>query len=674
MRFWSRRLRIMFGAALVMSFILPQLSKASPSLQTTNLALGRPASASSVEAAGFEAGLAVDGNAATRWASLEGVDPQWISVDLGAPYALNRVRLTWEAAFARAYRVEVSVNGSTWTQSYATTTGDGGVDDLALGGTARYVRVYGTQRGTTYGYSLFEFEVYGAPALTPTTGPTATATRTPTPTIVAPPSGNLARGKTTATSSVEAAGLEGAKAVDGNATGTRWASAYSDPQWISVDLGTQYTLTRVRLFWEAAYARAYRIEVSNNGTTWTQVYATTTGDGGTDTIDFGATRQRYVRVYGTQRATAWGYSLWEFEVFGYNDPSPTPTTGPTSTPVPPTPTNTPVPPTPTRTPAPPTPTATPNPGGNTPVGINGQLRVCGTKLCNQYGKPIQLRGMSTHGIQWYGWNKCVTGASLTALANDWKADILRISLYVQEGGYETNPAGFRTQVDTIVNETASRGMYTLIDWHMLNPGDPMFNLDRAKEYFAYMAQRHGSKPNTIYEIANEPNNDGNPAGVTVNWARIKSYAEQIIPVIRQHDPDGIIIVGTPDWSSFGLSGSTGPEEVINNQIASSNIMYSFHFYAASHTAYHRDGLARAADRIPVFVTEWGSQEYTGDGPNDFASAQAYIDLMAQKQISWTSWNYSDDPRTGAAFNPGTCSAGGPWSGSSLKEAGSWVRG
>lgn len=128
------------------------------------LSQGRPATASSTEAAGFEPGKAVDGSSTSRWASAEGADPQWLRVDLGAPAALSRVRLDWEAAHASAYRVQGSLDGTTWTDLSTTTTGDGGTDDLTVSGTARYVRVYGTKRATAYGYSLWEFKVYGTPA------------------------------------------------------------------------------------------------------------------------------------------------------------------------------------------------------------------------------------------------------------------------------------------------------------------------------------------------------------------------------------------------------------------------------------------------------------------------------------------------------------------------------
>ncbi|NUW33095.1 discoidin domain-containing protein [Nonomuraea sp. SMC257] len=122
---------------------------------------GRPTTASSVEDSTLTADKAVDGGTTTRWASAEGSDPQWIRVDLGDPATISRVRLSWEAAYARAYRVEVSADGATWTTLSSTSAGDGGVDDLTVTGSGRYVRVYGTARATSYGYSLWELEVYG---------------------------------------------------------------------------------------------------------------------------------------------------------------------------------------------------------------------------------------------------------------------------------------------------------------------------------------------------------------------------------------------------------------------------------------------------------------------------------------------------------------------------------
>jgi len=300
----------------------------------------------------------------------------------------------------------------------------------------------------------------------------------------------------------------------------------------------------------------------------------------------------------------------------------------------------------------------------TPVQQNGQLRVVGLKLCNQYGNPIQLRGMSTHGIQWYGWGSCLNEASLNALAYDWGADVLRISLYVQEGGYETNPTGFTNQVKTLVNEATERGMYALVDWHQLSPGDPNFNLARAKTFFTEIANTYKNQNNIIYDVCNEPNG--------VSWATIKNYANQIIPVIRAIDPDAVILVGTHAWSSMGISDGRSAQDIVSNPLAFTNIMYTFHFYAKDHQTQYLNELSWAADRLPVFVTEFGSQEASGDGPNDLVMTQRYIDLMREKKISWTNWNFSDDFRSGAVWKTGAC-PNGPWTASNLKEAGAWIR-
>ncbi|MGN9777657.1 cellulase family glycosylhydrolase [Micromonospora sp. H33] len=317
---------------------------------------------------------------------------------------------------------------------------------------------------------------------------------------------------------------------------------------------------------------------------------------------------------------------------------------------------------PTTSPPPPPPTSAPP--ASTPLAANGQLQVCGRQLCNRNGKPIQLRGMSTHGLQWYA--NCATHASLDVLAQEWRADVLRISMYIQEGGYETDPRRFTDLVHHYIELATARGLYAIVDWHMLTPGDPNHNLSRARTFFAEIADRHRDKTNVLYEIANEPNG--------VSWSAVKSYADQVIPVIRQRDPEAVVLVGTPDWSSLGVSGTGGGVDTIAaNPVAASNLMYVFHFYAASHGDLYYNTLARAADRLPIFVTEFGSQEASGDGPNNFTMAQRYLDLMASKKISWVNWNYSDDFRSGAVFTSGTCGSG-QFSGTGrLKPAGIWVR-
>jgi hypothetical protein len=147
------------------------------------------------------------------------------------------------------------------------------------------------------------------------------------------PQPNLAQNKPVTVSSVDAVGLEGPLAVDGN-TSTRWASGRTDNEWIYIDLGAQYNVNKVSLNWETAYGKSYKIQVSNNATSWTDVYSTTTGDGGIDTITFTTTSARYVRMLGSLRGTQYGYSLWEFEIYAPSTPTPTPTPSATPTPTP----------------------------------------------------------------------------------------------------------------------------------------------------------------------------------------------------------------------------------------------------------------------------------------------------------------------------------------------------
>jgi hypothetical protein len=317
-------LSIIFGLLLMGIGLAPNAAFA----QSANLALNKPATASSIEGAGFEASKAVDGNTSTRWAS---VDPattvQWIYVDLGSATALNRVVLKWEAAYAKSYQVQVSNDANTWTTIFSTTTGNGATDDLTgLSGSGRYVRVYATVRGTSYGYSLWEFEVYGSGGPTYTPTKTNTPTRTPTNTATLPPSTNLALNRPATASSMEGSGFEAAKAVDGNLS-TRWASVEpaTSAQWMYVDLGNAASINRVVLKWETAYAKSYQVQVSNDASTWTSIFSTITGNGATDDLTGLSGSGRYVRVYATVRGTSYGYSLWEFEVYGAGGPTLTPT-------------------------------------------------------------------------------------------------------------------------------------------------------------------------------------------------------------------------------------------------------------------------------------------------------------------------------------------------------------
>ena len=275
---------------------------------TDDAALNRPVTASSAENAGTPASAAVDGNTGTRWSSAFS-DPQWIQVDLGATATICQVVLQWESAYATAFQVQTATAaGGPFTTVHSTTTGTGGTQTLTVNGSGRYVRVTGTARATGYGYSLFELAVRtsGGGTTTPPPPPTGTETL-------------LSYGKPATASSAQndgqCSGCLPAKALDVDPS-SRWASsAWTDPGWIAVDLGATAHVTKVVLQWDPAYATAYQIQVSADGSNWTTVYSTTTGKGFKETLTVDGTG-RYVRMYGTARATAYGYSLWEFQVYG----------------------------------------------------------------------------------------------------------------------------------------------------------------------------------------------------------------------------------------------------------------------------------------------------------------------------------------------------------------------
>jgi beta-glucanase (GH16 family) len=267
---------------------------------------GKAAGASSTEAAGaYLASEAVDGNNGTRWASTWSA-AQWFQVDLGAPTAVSRIAINWEAAYARGFTIQFSTNNSTWTQAYATTTGTGGQQSITVAGTARYVRINLTQRALeAYGYSFWEFQVYSGDG-TPPTGTTRL----------------LSYGKPALASTwqndVNCNPCSPDKAFDDDPA-SRWATSstngWVDPGWISVDLGATAQISQVVLQWDPAYARSYQLQVSADNANWTNFYSTTTGDGLKDVVNATGTG-RYVRMYGTARSSAYGYSLWEFSIYG----------------------------------------------------------------------------------------------------------------------------------------------------------------------------------------------------------------------------------------------------------------------------------------------------------------------------------------------------------------------
>ncbi|MGC4807581.1 discoidin domain-containing protein [Micromonospora sp. DT233] len=295
----GRRRTLVGLAVALVAALAPTGLAASPAQAAPYLiSQGKSAFASSVESAVRPASAAVDGDVGTRWASATGSDPQWITIDLGYSTALDRVTLYWEEAYARAFEIQTSDDGTTWTTAYATTAGRGKIEGVPLADDAsgRYVRMYGTARATPHGYSLYEFQVYGERFTVPDCGTV-----------------NAAQGRPATASSVENSGMPASAAFDGT-TATRWSSVAADPQWLQVDLGSSRSICRVHLSWEAAYARAFQLQISDDGTTWRSVWATSTNAGTSNNIDLLETG-RYLRMYGTARGTEYGYSLLEMRVY-----------------------------------------------------------------------------------------------------------------------------------------------------------------------------------------------------------------------------------------------------------------------------------------------------------------------------------------------------------------------
>lgn len=258
-----------------------------------NIALNKPAFSSSNETAALSASSAFDGNATSRWSS-SFADNQWIAVDLGATYLISGIKLQWQNSYGREYLIQTSVDNINWTTIHSQQNGTGGVEDLTVAGEGRYVRMMGLKRFTRYGFSLFEFAVYGD-----------------LPQVAA----NRALNAPITTSSNENATLQGSFAVDGDAK-SRWASSFADNQWIVVDMGTTHRIQKVKLHWQNSYAKEYRIQFSRDGQIWKDAHYEQNSDGGVDevSINHGG---RYLRILCITRFTRYGFSLFEIEAIGY---------------------------------------------------------------------------------------------------------------------------------------------------------------------------------------------------------------------------------------------------------------------------------------------------------------------------------------------------------------------
>lgn len=307
----------------------------------------------------------------------------------------------------------------------------------------------------------------------------------------------------------------------------------------------------------------------------------------------------------------------------------------------------------------------------TPVDANGRLAVVGSNLVNQRGETVQLRGFASHGMQWFN-SFYADGAAFEAAADLWGGDVLRLTIYLSEDGYLTSKTidkeQFEAWIERYVRVCVQKGIYIILDWHVHKPGYPAYYLKEAKEFFQAMSLKYGNLPNVIWEIANEPSNapltdlqsggTGTDPGHYVEWREMREYADAIIPIIRKNSPQGIVLVGTPSWSTLGVStrGTEAWKEIADNKLAYSNVMYVIHYYAAAHT--FQDAFEKASERLPLFATEWAASGFQETSSLDVGKGKAYADMMDRRKISWAYWNYSDNtPGVFAVFDSTTKSTG-----------------
>lgn len=292
---------------------------------------------------------------------------------------------------------------------------------------------------------------------------------------------------------------------------------------------------------------------------------------------------------------------------------------------------------------------------------HGALRVSGARLVDAAGAPVQLRGVSTHGLAWFP--EFVNEGAFRTLRDDWGANTVRLAMYTGEkGGYTTggDRDALEALIDAGVKLCGTLGMYAIVDWHILSDGDPNANADAAEDFFRRISARYADQPHVLYELCNEPN------GPAVTWPTIKAYAERIIPAIRANAPEAVIICGTPNWSQ-------DVDAVAADPVDDDNTMYALHFYAATHRATLRRKAERALkDGVPVFISEFSICEATGDGAIDGTSAAAWRDLIERYDLSYIAWSLCNKDET-AALIRADCPKKADWTRDELSETGRWLR-
>ena len=292
--------------------------------------------------------------------------------------------------------------------------------------------------------------------------------------------------------------------------------------------------------------------------------------------------------------------------------------------------------------------------------VTGTLHVEGTRLVDDNGNPIQLRGLSTHGLAWFP--DYINEECFRQFREDWNVNVIRLAMYTAEGGgycTDGNRESLKTLIQSGVEYATNQDMYVIIDWHTLSDNNPNTYLEEAKDFFDEVSKEYKDYNNVIYEICNEPNGG-------TSWGDVKSYAVKVIETIRANDDDGIILVGTPNWSQYVDQAAADPITGYDN------IMYTLHFYAATHTDWLREGMKSAiAAGLPIFVSEFGICDASGNGAIDEYQAEQWIKVLDDYGVSYVAWNISSKNETSAIFNS-SCKKVSGFSESDLSASGKWL--
>ncbi len=292
--------------------------------------------------------------------------------------------------------------------------------------------------------------------------------------------------------------------------------------------------------------------------------------------------------------------------------------------------------------------------------VCGALAVDGTQLVDSKGNPVQLRGISTHGIAWFP--DYINEECVKSLREDWNANVFRIAMYTAEnGGYCTdgNKEDLKNIVRRGVQYATAADMYVIIDWHVLRDTNPQTYKEEAKKFFGEMAKEYADYDNVLYEICNEPNSG-------TSWSDVKSYALEVIPVIREHDADAIILVGTPDWCQKVDQAAGDPITGYDN------IMYTLHFYAATHKDGIRNTMVNALNTgLPIFVSEFSICDASGNGGIDYDQAQKWMDVINANGISYVQWSLANKNETSALLKS-SCSKTSWFDANDLSDTGKWL--